>query len=1033
MELAAINPWNKLLDGGNLYHRNGTLPIPQTMGERERLIEDILRKNVLCRHDIKSINRVYQGQNLTLQKIIERVQDIVSKPKLHAKDLITLYHLQGFTDKDAHIDESYQTCFSQFEKSPANLEELAIQLPYCGSIAKFEADVTSLFGPVPSEEASKILDRKRDFIQQIERKKAELEELRSLNPQSYPDYLHQLLLHGNVHLYDHLIQMGSLENHITRFSEIGKIHFSLMSHVVLDTKEAIMQRVVGSISADCNSVLVLLGNAGAGKSTALCFLRGDEMVLGEDFNYSSQDESGLIGHELATSCTFLPTVEIVNGQAIIDFPGFEDTNGPLVCLGMECALKALVMKYNPKVLVLEAITNDEGRYHNAAQLGSLLNRLLENKENCVLGITKYSKDPHYREIVRIEEKQINERLSPSVEENELTAVIKALSDLNLDHLEPTIQGKKERLAEIREAREQELQQPLPEAPEKVAHRKQLKDKENELLRQLGLTKVVRFDDLTDPSVLTACFATLSEHTDVVKVNPQLQLDTAHAKLLKHLFESDLLKIIKAKQENPELQKLEVFEQSVLETSLINTIFAGSNPEIGLFFHLPEIDHNIVNEYDRVIVHDFIRSYLDKIIGVLNSAFVDQMLNNKEYQEYSTEFEDLNKSWNRLRNYILGLAGIEISNDPVEAMQNWQKLETVRIGAISERSKLGIGSVATGGVTGLLFGLIVGGPFGGVFFGGSMFLYDWYKKRKDAKERVTVDLLMEHRQALDHILHILQMLKGIEKSIEKRNEINNAFLSVPVSCLSMGNLQASMQKRINAIRKIYGKEEWDKRVLFLSDQWRFRNFDSNNIAHMEFLNACAYGLIDLDLTAHREELISSVFDYIIRKTSISTHSDAAHFIAAYQWAEKMIAENRSTVIATSFKTKEWIRDFAKNLTTSLRSTLVKNAECFELAIAAEWIAKQSSRLADIDSKEFLETMRLLMWTLIRVNSYDNGGLKMARDDFFIFTVKDSEQRSKVEILGLGELPKLFRMIDKLPSRHSPLNCALLAAALLKGRQ
>ncbi|WP_158024991.1 hypothetical protein, partial [Candidatus Protochlamydia sp. W-9] len=112
--------------------------------------------------------------------------------------------------------------------------------------------------------------------------------------------------------------------------------------------------------------------------TTLCFLRGDQMIL-KDFHYESQsDRQQIIGLSGAASCTFLPTIEIVQNLVIIDFPGFDDTNGSLISLGMECALKALIAKYTPQILILESITNNEGRFAAAAQLGSRLSRLLKN-------------------------------------------------------------------------------------------------------------------------------------------------------------------------------------------------------------------------------------------------------------------------------------------------------------------------------------------------------------------------------------------------------------------------------------------------------------------------------------------------------------------------------------------------------------------------------------------------------------------------------------------------------------------------------
>ena len=158
---------------------------------------------------------------------------------------------------------------------------------------------------------------------------------------------------------------------------------------MLEARDAVIKKVESSVPAACRNLVFLLGGTGAGKSTALCFLRGDKMVKKDIYYESQSDSKGLIGHEGASSCTFLPTTEVVNDLAIVDFPGFDDTNGRFISLGMEFALKALIKNYQPKILVLDAITNNEGRFAAAAQLGYRLTRVLDNKRNCILGITKY--------------------------------------------------------------------------------------------------------------------------------------------------------------------------------------------------------------------------------------------------------------------------------------------------------------------------------------------------------------------------------------------------------------------------------------------------------------------------------------------------------------------------------------------------------------------------------------------------------------------------------------------------------------------
>ncbi|KIC70663.1 hypothetical protein DB44_GW00010, partial [Candidatus Protochlamydia amoebophila] len=437
-------------------------------------IEKILAKELLCRHDVEEINQIYQAVDLlerqieeiparnshhALQKIIEKVKKIVSNQAISTQDLISLYHLQHFSDSELQIEQHFKSVQRNFRSG--YFQAIAEELPYCFSTDQFDEDVKCLIGPNRTEKVNKILQLKKKKLQGyaqlkkvIAQRKSDLEELRKHDPLSYPAYLDELLDNGYIHLYDHLLQMRALPSRNERRSEIEKIPFSLLSHIVLETREAIIQKVVNSIPADRSRILFLLGPSGAGKSTTLCFLRGDQMIL-KDFHYESQsDRQQIIGLSGAASCTFLPTIEIVQDLAIIDFPGFDDTNGSLISLGMECALKALIAKYTPQILILEAITNNEGRFANAAQLGSRLSRLLKNKNDCLLGITKYSKDPDFRQIQAIEEQQKKELLERTPEEIALRASIETLAALDMPELQPKIEKMQQQLAKMQEEKEQ---------------------------------------------------------------------------------------------------------------------------------------------------------------------------------------------------------------------------------------------------------------------------------------------------------------------------------------------------------------------------------------------------------------------------------------------------------------------------------------------------------------------------------------------------------------------------------------------------
>ena len=63
------------------------------------------------------------------------------------------------------------------------------------------------------------------------------------------------------------------------------------------------------------------------------------------------------------------------------------------------------------------------------------------------------------------------------------------------------------------------------------------------------------------------------------------------------------------------------------------------------------------------------------------------------------------------------------------------------------------------------------------------------------------------------------------------------------------MTASIQNKIKKVRKVYGGEDWDKRVKFLADQFLLKNFDPNNSAHSDCISAYAYFLSESDLSCN----------------------------------------------------------------------------------------------------------------------------------------------------------------------------------------
>lgn len=349
---------------------------------------------------------------------------------------------------------------------------------------------------------------------------------------------------------------------------------------------------------------------------------------------------------------------MIDGMVIVDFPGFDDTNGSCISLGAELALKALIKTYNPKVLVLESITNDEGRFVNVAKLGSRLDRLVSNKENCLLGLSKYTIDSSYNMINRREAKK--ERLEALEQKRTLlTAMIKTLSELNMPEMLPTIQEAQQKLTQIEKEREQQLSLlehplPLPETEEKAVLRRKLEKKESEILKQIQLMKMMRFCDLEDAQGLSSRLETLKSLNPVC-VNPKNQLNVYDRSLLYKRFKQNLMRKIKTiSPSNLNQMNYNEFLESVLEFSLIRTICMKSKPEIVKFLHLPEIDPTLLKKYDENIIANCLEEYTDSLVITIDFSSITKLLESNKIKLPQEKIAEFNVKLDRLQNSIFPL-------------------------------------------------------------------------------------------------------------------------------------------------------------------------------------------------------------------------------------------------------------------------------------------------------------------------------------------------------------------------------------------
>ena len=792
--------------------------------EGVKIIQEILIRDLLCLHDVDQLDKTYQQICLlerqvehmpkcntqhALNSINERVtfcvKDFGKDPVKDAKSLISLYYLKNFSYKNLSIENDFHSIFGKSKSDSEIMTWVAHYLPICGSEAKLDEDIKFLMNSYPSDDGVTefFLNQKKETIQLIEAKKLELENSRKSNPKDFPEYFDELLEGACFHLYDHIIEMRKWSTRNDRQAAIEKKTFSLLSHVVIETKQAIIRKIESSIPNNCPQILFLLGGSGAGKSTTFCFLRGDEMIL-KGFDYESKrDKNSLIGHEQATSCTFLPTVELINDWLIVDFPGFDDSNGPFISLGMECALKALIRKHRPKVLIIESITNTEGKFAAAAHLGSRLKRLLDKKEECVLGITKYSKDPDFGKIRAIEEQQKRERSLPTLEENQLTTEINLLSSLNQESFQPMIRQKQQRLKDIQEEKARQHQVPLPENDEMVESKTNLQKREDELLKQIGLTKIIRFDDLQNSACLPSYFADLSQGK-ALNANPEDPLDPDHEKLIDHLFVYDLLDEMKRVKYDD--FKFENFERSVKESSLISTLFSQSHPEIGTFLSLPEIDPRIVRKYDIEIVKECLDKYKRSVILNLDISLIKVALKEMKGIADPMAILNLQNKFTKLEKYVMGLLGVELNgNENTEEIEaKWIEKRKDIAAAVSAVEK----EYTLPDWANVLISIPLGIPKA------IHSLVKWHAQKQVEKKSIK-KIIKDCSKELNQMTDMLMKLQELELLIKKREDIDQAFDSGHISFDSKEIFIRTIEEKINKVRLIYGADDWDRRIEFLA--------------------------------------------------------------------------------------------------------------------------------------------------------------------------------------------------------------------------
>ncbi|MGR3912153.1 MAG: DUF4116 domain-containing protein, partial [Candidatus Rhabdochlamydia sp.] len=805
-----------------------------TIEEGIKIIETLLEKKTLCRHDVINLNQVYQtldeldkspekNSRHALLQVVQKMETL--RHEALAEQIITAYHLQQF--KIFPLAQTVTSFFNSPNLTLEKMKDIAHHLPLCESEQIFDADVAALIGTNYSTDIAAVLKAKKSQFCQYLSYYEELKQLRENNPSLYPSYLEEILNGGFFNLYDHLIAMKALPTHREKKAAIEKLSFHSFAKIILEFREAVLLKMEKMIPQERGNIIFLLGNTRSGKSTTFCYLRKDLMVLDGLKYRSSDNKDHLIGNDSDISYTLLPNIAVSSNLVFVDFPGFNDTHGQVISMAIEITLKALVKKYSPQIMLLISIKDTESGGNNRNSLCERLTKVLGTLDNCILGLTKYSQDGDFIKIQEIEKMQEQQRSCRSEEEIKLETKIKGL--LKFIEKNPgdqeaisKLRKKAERLAKCKEARLSLPADKLPMALQKLEHKENLSKKEEDFKNKTKIQSLIPFADLTDQIQLGKILEQLSALKNVELTQMDNSLDTEGKALIETLFNNDLSHIIKSREDHSlsssmtstcnkdtskdtPLKDIEAFEQSILETSLINTILSKSYPEIGRFFHLEEMDLALIREYDKKVIEDCIDGYIkDVILGFLLAKDVIEKFEKKYSKQQSQEID---KVWSLLKKYVPDLQETfpkNASSDKVkEAWESLEKECQQRLEGTEKELEL------PGWLKAVLL-IPLGIPYS---------IFSMVKKIKldKASKEIIEETDQKLHQSIKAIGQAVIALKDIENIVSKKAQFDKVFSSYPLSLDSIASLQTSLENQITEVKNIYGKDKWEERVSNLSAQ------------------------------------------------------------------------------------------------------------------------------------------------------------------------------------------------------------------------
>lgn len=457
--------------------------------------------------------------------------------------------------------------------------------------------------------------------------------------QSLPDYILELEEGGYHHLSHHLQQLLNCKNSSEKNDYCDKLSFSDFARIVLATREAIFKKITSVIPVGESNVVFLIGSTGSGKSTTLQLLTGDAMQVSGHHKYESSDKqhNQVIGHSINRSQTFLPNVRLVDNTYYVDFPGFSDTLGRVICLGEDLALKALINLYNPKLFLIQTI-NDNARMHVFSALKIQLSQFIDQYDTVLLGLTKYIDFHSYVWYLRAKEiAKFKVVADLEIAKSHFMGRIAYLIEYKdaVVNFDEKIAAAKQELMTVNDALTVALNSPAPVSDDEIESINQVKEVERLILEALGTRRLVRLDHLKNPSVLQSCLEALSQLPKQPQTNsPYLLLSSENKATIETQFNEAVMKQLYKREGAvatvPVYASNEAFGKALLSANFLEST---QPQEIVDFLRLPELNPKISEQFDRVIRQDCVKRYAEAIMRLDPRLLKHYFKHHKEAERY----------------------------------------------------------------------------------------------------------------------------------------------------------------------------------------------------------------------------------------------------------------------------------------------------------------------------------------------------------------------------------------------------------------